>query len=40
MATLRSIDSGRTTNTMREEEAKLRCESQLLNKQIPINVHP
>lgn len=27
MATLRSVDSGRTTNTMREEEAKLRCES-------------
>lgn len=38
--TNRSLDSIKTTQTMRDEEIKLRCEQQLLNKQIPINVHP
>ena len=40
MATAKSYDSNRTTQTMRDEELKLRCEQQLLNKQIPINMHP
>ena len=40
VATVKSVDTVGTTQSIKEEEAKLRCESQLLNKQIPINVHP
>ena len=40
MATNKSVDSNRTTQTMRDEEVKLKCEQQLLNRQIPINMHP
>lgn len=40
MATNKSYDSNRTTQTMKDEEAKLKCEMQLLNRQIPVNVHP
>lgn len=36
----RSYDSIRTTQTLRDEEMKLRVEQQMLNKQIPVNVQP
>jgi len=36
----RSYDSVRTTQTMHDEEMKLRVEQQMLNKQIPVNVQP
>lgn len=36
----KSYDSVRTTQTLRDEEMKLRVEQQMLNKQIPVNVQP
>lgn len=36
----KSYDSIRTTQTMHDEEMKLRVEQQMLNKQIPVNIQP